>query len=288
MTLSRCELDLDALDPIQRTLAIPLVGRARAHRMFPQLGFFDPLAAHLLERLRFRGVRELEQDRKIVWGSILRTQTFDSITSDFFARMPEATAISLGVGLCTRAARFPHARWIEVDVPEVIEARNTLVPATGRITRIATDLSESRGLDSVLDAALDRASPVLVLAEGFSMFLDKRAHLGAMASLEARLPARSVVAFDYIHPIVCWASRLHRSLRTTGARYRSGLVPSRILPALPRFEARSTRLFAERLSRPLRLLHSALALLGGGSPLYEIACLEVRSSDEGSPHVCTV
>jgi O-methyltransferase involved in polyketide biosynthesis len=261
-------IDLDGLDPIQRTLVIPLVGRARAHEIFPELGFRDPCAASILARSSFRNLGELERDRKIVWGSILRTQAFDAITAGFLARFPGATVINLGVGLCTRAARFPSARWIEVDVPAVIDARDRLLAPSPSTTRIAIDLGDLPSLERALALAV---GPTLVLAEGVTMFLDRPARDALFARL-GRLPRHSRVAFDFIHPIVAFAARLHRSMRATGARYRSGQWRWQIAAGLRVIHARG---FRERLRGSLRVLHALLTLLAL-SPPYEIACLEAR------------
>lgn len=280
----RC--DLDRWPPIQRTLAIPLIGRAMAHRCFPDLGFRDRMAECLEERVHFGGVNALRADRKIVWGTILRTQAFDEVSTRFAAIHPQPTIVSLGVGLCTRASRLHEAimprRWVEVDVPDVIEARNALLPTSGHTARFAVDVGVDASLVEVLERATPKTSaPVLVLAEGLLMFLDRKTQLRTLATLERCLPPGSWVAFDYIHPIIPYASWLHASLRATGARYRSGWMPRRDLRMTPRLVPSSLQLFEARLHGRLRTLHRTLSAVAR-SPLYEIACVTVESGSEAS------
>jgi len=265
-------LDLDRLPPIQRTLAIPLVGRARAAELFPRLGFADPAAARIVERLRFAGLAVVARDRKIVWGSILRTQAFDEVAAQHAAEHPGATALSLGVGLCTRAPRFAGLRWVEADVPAIVDAREALLPDPDA-RRLRIDLGEPDALDRVLDEALDDR-PTLVLAEGLLMFLAPEAQRRVLARLDARLPSGSRVVFDYLHPIIPKLTPLHGSIRATGARYRSGFAPRRDLRPLRRLRPAGLHRFEARLTGGTRALQRALTFLAR-SPLYDIACLEV-------------
>lgn len=121
-------IDLDGVAPIQQTLAIPLVGRAKAATLFPRFGFVDPVAAQVVERLRYSGMSVVARDRRFIRGTIVRTQAFDEVARSHAQAHGRATALSLGVGLCTRATRVPSLRWVEADTPEVINARHALLP----------------------------------------------------------------------------------------------------------------------------------------------------------------
>lgn len=268
-------IDLDRLAPIQKTLAIPLVGRARAAALFPKLGFADPAAARLVERLRFDGFPVLARDRKIIWGSILRTLAFDEVTAAHAAAHPGATALSLGVGLCTRAPRFASLRWVEADVPAIVDARDALLPDP-TVRRLRADLGEPDALERVLDDALEGGGPVLVIAEGLLMFLPPATQRQVLARLDARLPPGSRVVFDYLHPLIVRLTPFHGSIRVTGARYRSGFSPRRDLAPLRRLRPDGLHRFEARLSGWTRILQRTLTFVAR-SPLYDIACLRVPS-----------
>ena len=277
--------DLDEVPPIQRTLAIPLVARALAGELCPELGFVDTEAARLLAALRFQGTAELAGQKKTVRGSILRTQVFDGLTRRFLAEHPGATVVNLGAGLCTRQARagFGSGLWIEADVAEVVSAKNRLAPPDAKTLRLVCDLSDAEAVERVLDR-IPAGKPALVIAEGVLMFVDKPAVARLFATLERRLPAGSQIAFDYIHATIRRLAHLHPAMRTTGAAYRSDLRPERELALYPRLRALGLRLFTARYPLALRALDRTLGLaLAGGAALYDVALLSV----EARPHKTT-
>jgi O-methyltransferase involved in polyketide biosynthesis len=271
---------LDAAAPVVRTLAIPLAARARASELFPELRFSDPDAERVAAKLRFAGWNDLLRDRGSVWGSIVRSQLFDDLVRRFLAAHPAATVVHLGTGLCTRRTRAGRGarRWIEVDLPEVIAAKNELLPADEATERISLDLADTDALEALTRLATAGSSePVLVIAEGVLMFLDESAHRRALELLSSRLPPGSWVAFDYIHPIILRISRVHPSLKVTRALYGSGFVPADDLGALPGFRSLGVRLFSERYGPRLRILDRVLRrVLTGGSALFDVALLERR------------
>lgn len=267
---------LDALPPIQRTLAIPLVGRARAHAAFPRIGFRDPVAESLVARTRSSAIERLGADRPSVWGSIVRTRVLDEVTRTFLADDPEGTVVTLGAGLCTRSTRIEAGRWVDLDVPEVIEARNALLPDPDAL-RIGLDLRDATRLTRVLEDVGTRR-PTLVIAEGVLMFLEPATHHAVLKLLHDTLASGSRVAFDWIHPIVARLAFLNPSMRASRARYASGFLPS-TLEAFPRFGP-APRLFEAALDRPRRLLLRFLSAIGRGSPPYEITCVDVLSSTD--------
>lgn len=265
---------LDDLPPIQRTLAIPLVGRAIGGTMFPNLSLHDPRAIQLLHELKFSGMGAIAKHRSAVWGTLVRTRIFDQLATQFRNRHERPTTLALGVGLCTRAERLPGFRWIEFDTDEVIDVRNRLLPPSASVVRIAADLSQRDSLDRVLDRKLNAKEPILVLAEGVLMFLDGEVVKHLLETLDRRLHPESEIVFDYVHPIVRHVSCLHSSLRTTGARYQSGLAPRKDLGTLTHLSDRETTHFTSYLEGRLKVVQETLTFLAR-SPLYDIARLRV-------------
>jgi O-methyltransferase involved in polyketide biosynthesis/fatty acid desaturase len=274
------------MPPIQRTLAIPLVARARASKLCPDMGFADPEATRLLEALHFQGTDELAGQTKTVRGSIVRTQVFDDLTRRFLAAHPGATVVNLGAGLCTRQARAGAGagRWIEADVADVIAAKNRLAPPDEKTLRLPCDLSDAAAVERVFDQILPE-KPVLVIAEGVLMFVDKPAVARVFQTLERRLPAGSQIAFDYIHATIRRLARLHPAMRTTGAAYKSDFRPGRELALYPRLRPLGLRLFTDRYPLWMRGLDRAVGLaLAGGSALYDVALLSVDARPHKPTH----
>jgi O-methyltransferase involved in polyketide biosynthesis len=77
-----------------------------------------------------------------------RARKLDQIAQRFFARHPRAVGLDLGAGLDTRVFRIdPPATvdWYDVDFPEVIAARQQLLPARAHAHTIGADLTGPAG-----------------------------------------------------------------------------------------------------------------------------------------------
>ncbi|MDP2311975.1 MAG: class I SAM-dependent methyltransferase [Pseudomonadota bacterium] len=274
-------IELDGLDPIPSTLAIPLIGRAEARRAFPSLGFEDAAAEAIAARLVYEGAPTMRGHRAAVHGSIVRTQIVDEAARAFLSAHPGCTVLTLGAGLCTRRARLGAAaasgsRWIDVDLPAVAALRRGVFPEAVLVTG---DLAAAGFVDRVL-GALPPEQPCLVIAEGVLMFLDPAGADRVFEALHARLPAGSAIVFDRTHPAVVRTRRLvaavYPSIRVTGATYHSGIARIDDLPLRwPRFRVRAADLYSRRYTGFMRFANRLLSALLGGNTFYDVALLEV-------------
>ncbi len=269
----------DNWTPVQRTLAIPLAGRAVARERFADLHFEDAAAERAFRSIP-RELREpLLRDRASLWGSIRRTQLFDRLVLEFLASHPDAAILTLGAGFCTRPERLrsraPRARWIEVDFPEIIGAKGDLFHADRGVTPIGGDLVDPETVADALIAA--PAGPVLVIAEGVLMFLEEERRNELLRRLACALPDGSAIAFDFIHPWIRALSRRHPSLGPTGASYRSGFrrLAAQVRKLAPRLSVRSSRLFTSEYRGMLRAIDRLTRVATLGAPLYDVAVLDV-------------
>jgi O-methyltransferase involved in polyketide biosynthesis len=264
-----------SLEPVSRTLWIPLVGRALARQRRPDLGFSDPESERILASFESRSaLKTLEEDATIVWGSIRRTQVFDELTGDFLRRNRGATVLNLGAGLCTRFSRVDdgQVRWIDVDRPQVIGLRRRLMRKKPRQELIAVERVE-REAGAWTPAA---NGPVLVIAEGLLMFLEGGGAERLLSELLQRLPAGSECLFDYIHPWFVTRPILRpKSMKAVGAQYRWGVRDLQRHVA-PGYDCLSVNRFTERLGLATRLAAHTLARAMGG-PLFDVAHLRVRA-----------
>ena len=140
---------------IQETLVIPLYARALCTRRFPHL-FADPLSVELLEQMDY-DFSTLEQ----VSGGLM--QTFGALevamrqndlaweVRDYLNAHPRAAVINLGCGLDNTGRACDNGRcsiW-NIDLPDVIELRDRLLPAGEREKNLAFDLKDPRWMDAV-------------------------------------------------------------------------------------------------------------------------------------------
>jgi O-methyltransferase involved in polyketide biosynthesis len=135
---------------MQASLFLTLCGRALDNRS-PHPILADTMAAQI--------VRELDDDCarfRLSASPIIniahRAKKLDQVAQQFITRHPNAVALDLGAGLDTRMFRIaPPATidWYDIDFPEVITARQQLLPARVNAHAIGTDLTDPTWLDAI-------------------------------------------------------------------------------------------------------------------------------------------
>ncbi|NJN29756.1 MAG: class I SAM-dependent methyltransferase [Synechococcales cyanobacterium RM1_1_8] len=110
------------LGPVQETLLIPLLGRARLSQQQPSL-IQDPKALEIVSRLNYDFSKW--EKSKSLWGATLRTRMIDEDVQDFLRQHPDGTVIEIGCGLNTRFERLDNGqlRWFDLDLPDTIALR---------------------------------------------------------------------------------------------------------------------------------------------------------------------
>ena len=140
---------------VQETLVIPLYGRRLCSRMFPTL-FHDQSAAELMERIDY-DFSELEKQSgglMQVFGTLevaMRQSDLAWEVRDYLKSHPKAAVINLGCGLDNtgRACDNGNCKIYNIDLPDVIELRNCLLPAGPRERNLALDLNDPAWMDAI-------------------------------------------------------------------------------------------------------------------------------------------
>ncbi|MER7015728.1 class I SAM-dependent methyltransferase [Saccharopolyspora sp. NPDC000359] len=203
----------------QQTLLGPLYARALDNRRTdPVLG--DETADQLLNRIDFDfpGLKLSSGDRVAV---ILRAKELDAWASDYLRDHPDAVVLHLACGLDGRASRLDLPEgvdWYDVDLPDVIELRNRLHPEQpGNYRTIAGSATDPEWLDQV-----PTGRPVLVIAEGLTMYLSEADGVAMLRRLVERFQVGEVM-FDAVLPWTVRAARASRFLQRTGAEFHWGI-----------------------------------------------------------------
>ena len=227
------------LTGVSQTALIPLVARAQARTLFPDLGFADPAAERVLGRLdvdpaRFGGhVPTLR-------GAIIRAQAFDRIAAAFAAAHPDGLAVSLGAGLDTRAERVPAGlAWANVDLPAMAGLRERLLPPTARQRVVAGSVTDPAWAGQV---GWEPGRPLLLLAEAVLLYLPPAEVRAFLARLPAQFSTGAEIAFDYAAPVMARNSGRHPALRNTEARFQWGARGARRIAK----QDRGLRVLADR------------------------------------------
>jgi O-methyltransferase involved in polyketide biosynthesis len=172
------------------------------------------------DRYAKEAVSRLDYDfRKIgitaKWAPLItvRTAQYDIWARQFLAVHQQCTVVHLGCGLDSRVFRLdpgPGVQWHDVDYPEVIALREKVFPPRPRYHLIATSTSD-QWLDQI---PADR--PVLLLAEGISMYLTEHDGVALLRRVVDRFPSGELQV-DFYNWLAIKSQRMHTLVRRTGS-----------------------------------------------------------------------
>lgn len=159
------------LDRVPETLLWTLYHRAVEARR-PGAALRDPKAVELLRQIDFPFEERFGSGEAFSQWQALRALCFDRAVERFLTRSPDGTVAALGEGLETQFWRVDNGRvrWLTVDLPEVVELRQRLLPgpppARDRVLRSRSGVAR-RGR-CLLGRARDRAGTPHVPRSGRS------------------------------------------------------------------------------------------------------------------------
>ena len=152
------------LSGVAETLLWPLYARA-AETQRPDAILNDAVAVELVGRIDYPFTDRFGQPQQVL---ALRETSFDNQVSRFLATHPYGTVVALADGLNTQYWRLDNgtARWLSVDLPEVVDLRRRLLPEPERARYVACSALESAWMDLV-----DPSHGVFITAQGLFMYL---------------------------------------------------------------------------------------------------------------------
>jgi O-methyltransferase involved in polyketide biosynthesis len=209
------------------TLLATLYGRALdARKPKPILG--DTMAAEAVDEIDFdftkTGMRKGD-DAAVA----LRARHIDGWVREFLAAQPNATVLHVGCGLDSRVYRIdpgPDVRWFDVDYPDVIELRRELYPARDGYEMVGSSVVEPAWLEQV-----PADSPVLVVAEGLTMYLSEVDGKALLGRIVRRLPSGQFV-FDALSRRGIKMQVLNKAIQAAGAKVAWGIDSGAELEAI--------------------------------------------------------
>lgn len=270
------------LGGIAETAYAPLVARALAPEVAPELGFRDRAAEAIYRSLQ-NELAAHRAPRPTMMATIATTWVIDQLVGTFTSRHPHAQIIDLGAGLSTRFQRIDNGmlHWIDVDLPETVALRQTLFPFCDRRRMVGVDVAGVGWID-----ALDlRRAPTLVIAEGLFAYASADAMTSVLADLAAVTGRRTEVLFDFTNRFLARrlsarsgsvATPARRGIRRPAELVRDGWQLMRVHPVY------------QVMGMPYSVLGPVLARLGRCCPhgVAHLVCTagpgSVRSGD-GEP-----
>lgn len=209
------------LGPVQETLLVPLLSRAKEFKKdFPLLA--DIFAKEIIDKIDydFSSLDSMMDDgHQIVW--ILRAHNFDNSIKEFLKRHNNALVVNIGAGLDTTFQRVDNRKmfWVNLDLPDVIDLRQKLIPDSDRETCISKSIFDRSWVNEVKQLAQGRS--VLFISAGVFCYFDQEKMRLLFQSLSNAFPSSELI-FDAMSRFAVWGA--NRSIMK-----KSGMDSSAIL-----------------------------------------------------------
>lgn len=186
---------MKTLSAVSDTLFIPVGGRIYASENFPEI-FRDEEALKLKPVLPESILKYSNQSQYTFMASVSRCVNIDNTVREFLDENPLGIIAELGCGLETTYFRTDNgsAAWYELDLPEVIELREKLIPARKRVTNIKSSVFDRGWIDDLKKNAGDR--PILFVAGGLFHYFQEEAVIDLLRDLGEFPKAR--IVFDAV------------------------------------------------------------------------------------------
>ena len=176
------------LSGVEETLLIPLWARALETRRRDGI-LRDPYAIRILQALAYDFGR-FEKGWKSQLGIAVRTCILDREVARYLDQRPNGIVVILGCGLDARSRRLDNglARFVDLDLPDVIRLRSAFFSDDARHQSIASSVLDLAWLDRIPTGV-----PPLFVAEGLFMYLPEAELKRLMSALAERFPGGEIL-----------------------------------------------------------------------------------------------
>ncbi len=212
------------LSPVASTLFLTL--QARAHETLqPKRLINDPEAVRILQAFR-QALPLSRRSSSTHAGIISRSSIYDAEVRRLLA-LGSRPVVNLGAGLCTRFYRLgrPDVDWAEVDFPDVIALRQTLLPASGRHRMLAGSVTDYAWMDQISPEPGVRP---LFIAEGLLWYISDDEIKRLLIQLNRRFPGSRMLV-DVPTTILSALFRWSPAMRIPGILLHGGTIGSQRL-----------------------------------------------------------
>lgn len=191
------KIDIHNLGNVQRTLFLPLWGRAVESKK-PKPMMVDETAVRIIEQVDYDFslmARNIDAITHIGW--IMRSIVCDRTVREFMQRYPEGTIVNIGCGLDTTFERTDNGKvkWYDLDLDDVIELRSKFVKEGERRKFIIASFLETEWLEKI-----EVRANVLFIAAGVFYYFQETEVKHFLIRLIDRFPG-SEILFDVTSPI---------------------------------------------------------------------------------------
>ncbi len=185
------------LEGVSKTAILTLRARADEHDRADRF-FADPVAKDWLGRVEWPVELDLWYTPRVQHFLAARADEIDRLARRHLDTYSNGVVLELGVGLSTRSLRladeFHAARFVDLDLVDIITLRNSLTPFPARIRQLVASVTDTTWHEAL--AGVERPE-LLILAEGLVYYLPKVVVDTLFLHLRQHF-AGSTVAFDIL------------------------------------------------------------------------------------------
>ena len=204
------------MDHVQRTLYIPLYGKAYVSRR--GLILKDKKAEEIWEREGFP-LKGKAKSKWLAYYMGMRSAVFDRWAREQLEANPQAVILHLGCGLDSRCIRVDAEEnpWYDVDFPEVIAERKQYFAQSETYHMIASDIRQEAWLQKI-----PSGGRAIVVMEGISMYLHQQELKAVLKRLKDHFGDLRILMDSYT-PFGARASQYKNPIHAVGVNQVYGL-----------------------------------------------------------------
>lgn len=198
---------------------------ARAKESQGRGAIHDAKAEEIIERLNY-DFSLADKDSAMRSGVIARTIVLDRLTKAWLASNPGAVVVNIACGLDTRCYRMEgFCHWYNLDLPETMAVRESLLPERGMISQIAMSAMDDWG-----NEIKEQNTPVLIIIEGLTMYLSE-ADVQRIFRVISRRFEKATVFAETMNPMIVKRFK-EKSIEGSNAKFSWGVKNGPALAAL--------------------------------------------------------
>lgn len=212
---------------VAETLLIPLSMRARESRRKDAI-LNDPLAVKLTESIDY-DYSKFGRAPMSALGCVIRSSVYDRKVQEFIRSRRNPVVVNVGCGLDTRFQRIAdrgRAVFYELDLPEVIDIRERLIPAPEGDTYLRGSVLETGWMDSLLEK--HPGGGFIFTLEGVAMYFREEQVREILRNLAERFP-HGIICVDFCGPKLANSKLKPDSMNNSAAEIRCGIDDGRIV-----------------------------------------------------------
>lgn len=177
---------------VSETLVLPLKGRAHCSQKYPDV-FPDPVAEDLIKKIEYDfDSLDYKEFVMITWA--FRNRMLVERAKAYLRKHPKATIVNLGCGVDTSFSAIDNGEchFINLDLPDVIRAREEIIEPAEREKNVAGDAFDFSWIDEIETPVEDG---VYIISGGVLMFFDEDKVRELLTGLAGKLPGGGI-GFD--------------------------------------------------------------------------------------------